>query len=175
MLVLWGSAFMIPFFVLVFAQIRRIEVGFPFMATIFLLSACVVMMEVVIPAWNFATVAFRESRPVDITLALSDQAWLMFVWPNPQTVLMLASVGYAILSDRSPEPLFPRWAGFANLAMALLFTGSTFSTVFYSGPLSWTGLMAFWLPAIDFGNWFVLMFFLLRTAIKREYTAPVMA
>jgi hypothetical protein len=81
---------------------------------------------------------------------------------------MLASVGYAILNDPSPRPLFPRWMGFVNLALALLFTGSTFCSIFFTGPLAWNGLIAFWLPAIDFGNWFVIMFFALRQAAKRE-------
>lgn len=166
--ILWGSALMIPFMVAVYANIRRIERGFPFLATTFLFCAVIIIIEVVIPAWNFATVAFRESRPDQVTLALSDQAWLMFVWPNPQTVLMYGVVGYAILRDPAPRPLFPRWVGFANIAMGLLFLGSTLCNVFYSGPLAWNGLMAFWVPAIDFGNWFLLMFFVLRTAATRD-------
>jgi hypothetical protein len=112
MLVLWGSALMIPFMVVVFAQVKRTERGFPLLSVTFLLCALIVIMEVVIPAWNFATVALRVDRPDQVTLALSDQAWLMFVWPNPQTVLMLGSVGYAILRDPNPRPLFPRWMGF---------------------------------------------------------------
>ena len=166
--VLWASCLMMPFILVVFTQVRRIERGFPYLSAMYLFCAGIVDFEIIIPAWNFSTIALRVSRPVDVTLALSDQAWLMYVWPNPQTVLMFLTVGIAILRDPNPKPLFPRWLGFFNLAGALLFVGSTFCNMAYSGPFSWTGLMAFWLPAIDFGNWFILMTFALLKAIKRD-------
>lgn len=178
MLIIWASALMIPFMIVLFAQLRRIERGFPLLSGIFLACAMVVAFEIVMPAWTFSAVAIRETRPAEVLLAMSDLAWLMYVWPNPQTVMMMAVVGYAILRDPSPKPLFPRWLGYVNIAAGLLFTGSTFANVAYSGPFSWNGLMAFWMPAIDFGNWFGLMVYALLGAAKRddyESTRPDLA
>lgn len=168
MFIIWASALMIPFMLVVFAHLRRVERGFPILSSIFLFCAAIAVFEIVIPAWTFSTVAIRESRPAEITLALSDLSFLMFIWPNPQTIMMMAVVGYAILRDPSPKPLFPRWLGYVNVAGGLLFTGSTFANVAYSGPFSWTGIMAFWMPAIDFGNWFGLMVYGLLAAAKRD-------
>ncbi|UZW57037.1 DUF4386 domain-containing protein [Sphingobium sp. JS3065] len=168
MLIIWASGLMIPFMVAIFSQLRRIERGFPLLSSVFLFCAGIVIMEIVIPAWTFSAVALRESRPPEITLALSDLSMLMFIWPNPQTIMMMGAVGYAILRDPSPKPLFPRWLGYVNIAAGLLFTGSTFANIAYSGPFAWKGLMAFWMPAIDFGNWFGLMVFALLGTLKRD-------
>lgn len=168
MVMIWASGLMIPFMIAVFSQLRRVERGFPLLSGIFLACAMIVVFEIVIPSWTFSTVAFRESRPPEITLALSDLSMLMFIWPNPQTVLMMVAIGIAVLRDPSPKPLFPRWLGYVNIAAGLLFTGSTFANVAYSGPFAWKGLMAFWMPAIDFGNWFGLMVFGLLGAMKRD-------
>lgn len=168
MSMIWASALMLPFMIAVFSQLRRIERGFPLISSVFLACAMVVCFEILLPAWTFSTTAFRTDRPADVLLAFSDLSMLMFIWPNPQTVMMLGAVGYAILRDPSPKPLFPRWLGFVNIAAGLLFVGSTFANVAYSGPFAWKGIMAFWMPAIDFGNWFGLMVFALLGAIKRD-------
>ena len=173
--ILWAAALMIPFFAVIYTQIRRIEGGNPLLATVFLAASIMVIMEIIIPAWNFTTVAFREHQSAEITLAFSDQAWIMFVWPNPVTCIFVASIGYAILQDRHPDPLFPRWVGFANLLFAVLYLPSTFTTLFYTGPMAWNGLFAFWFPAGEFGIWFFIMFFVLRRAIRRDYHPPVEA
>lgn len=39
---------------------------------------------------------------------------------------------------------------------------------FKSGPFAWTGVIGFWIPAVVFGTWYLVMTPLLLRAIKQE-------
>jgi hypothetical protein len=93
-----------------------------------------------LPPWVFATIEFRPITSPDVLQAFGDLALLMFTWPNPVAILMVASTGLAILSDKRPAPISPRWIGFYNIAMILLYFPSCFLVLFKTGPVAWNGV-----------------------------------
>jgi hypothetical protein len=97
----------------------------------------------------------------------------MFVGPSlPGTVQMLASA-IPVLADRNPDPIFPRWVGYANIWTAILATPGCLITLFKSGPFAWNGAIAFWVAAIAFGIWMMVNFWAMRHALLREMHGPL--
>jgi hypothetical protein len=58
---------------------------------------------------------------------------------------------------RPAVPVFPRWAGYYNLWIALLVLPATMIMFFRDGPFAWTGLIGVWSPAAVFGSWYLVM------------------
>jgi hypothetical protein len=142
-----------------------------------LLGAATGVVAILVPTFMFAALAFRpDQRPDDIMLIVSDLAWIPFVMNFPPALMQTMAVGFAALGDNSEDPYFPRWVGYYNLWMAFLFAGGGLVLFFKSGPFAWNGLIAFWLVAVVFGAWFVVMTFVLLRAIRKaeaeEAAAP---
>jgi hypothetical protein len=103
---------------------------------------------------------------------MNDLAWIMFLGIVSTFVVQLIVIGFAILCDRRTAPVFPRWVGYLNLWMALLFTPATVLIFFKSGPFAWDGLLVWWLPFAAFVLWFpVNTFFLLKAVREDDYAA----
>lgn len=121
-----------------------------------------------VPFMAWETIAFRPDRPVEIILAISDFAWLMFAMTLSPALVQFLSLGIAILLDRSPEPVFPRWAGFLNIWISVLALPAGAIALFHSGPFAWNGVLAFWLPVVLFVIWILVMLFLLLKMIRQQ-------
>ncbi|MGB8390637.1 MAG: hypothetical protein WCE76_23335, partial [Mycobacterium sp.] len=78
----------------------------------------------------------------------------------------------AILSDVTPEPIFPRWSGYLSIFVALVQIPPVMLVFFKTGPFAWDGLISWWLPAIDFFGWIVVMMVLTATAARRQPAEP---
>jgi hypothetical protein len=78
--------------------------------------------------------------------------------PAPPALLQLAAIGFAILGDTSPKPVFPRWIAYLNFWVAILFQPGALVPLFKHGPFAWDGLLAFWMPLGVLGIWVVVMF-----------------
>jgi hypothetical protein len=74
----------------------------------------------------------------------------------------------AVYLDARPEPIFPRWVGHFSLAVAIAIVPSAGAAVFTTGPLAWNGFVSFWLRICAYGAFLVVMFFVLRRAIRLE-------
>ncbi len=75
-------------------------------------------------------------------------------------------MGHAIMSVQHEQPIFPRWVGYFNIWVAVLFIPGGLLTFFKTGPVAWNGLLAFWMPVVVFFAWYIVMFFVLRTVIR---------
>ncbi|MGW3953030.1 hypothetical protein ACWEKM_19415 [Streptomyces sp. NPDC004752] len=78
-------------------------------------------------------------------------------------------VGVAILADKRPTPLLPRWSAYLSFWMAFLFLPSMLLTFFKTGPgpFAWNGILSFWVAAGAFGAWFLAMTYLMVRAASR--------
>jgi hypothetical protein len=162
---LWGAALLLPFGSALASQLQRIDST---LAKTVVATFTLIAVEITLPAWVFATIAFRPSWGAETTQAFSDLGWLIFTWPNPVIIVLVAWTGIGILLDRNQQPVFPRWVGYANLAAALLFTPSCFLVFFKTGPIAWDGVLAFWCPAVDYGMFLMLMAWATYRAIKTD-------
>jgi hypothetical protein len=91
--------------------------------------------------------------------------WIPFVGMTSTVVLQVSVFGVAILLDRRERPVFPRWLGYYNLWVALMFLPGTFNVFYQSGPLSRNGIIAWYIPLIVFATWLVITSFYLSRAV----------
>jgi hypothetical protein len=66
------------------------------------------------------SVTFRPRGP-EVLQAMNDTAWLLFVAITSTPMLQAVVIGAAISSDSRETPIFPRWAGYFNFWVAVLF------------------------------------------------------
>lgn len=162
-----SAAFILPFAGLISERMHHIE-GCN-RSLIYGQMLCGIMGVAVITiaalCWGWA--AFRPERDPVITQTINDLGWLCLLTTVGGPVLQPAMVGIAILGDRAAQPVFPRWVGFFNLWIALLFVPGVTALFFITGPFAWNGLFPYWIPFAAFGAWFVVMFFVLKASLAR--------
>jgi hypothetical protein len=71
--------------------------------------------------------------------------------------------------DPRPHPIWPRWAAYVNLWVAVTGAGGICAVFLKKGPFSWNGLVGFWIPVIVFiAGMTMTMGLLLRRARYEE-------
>jgi hypothetical protein len=134
-------------------QLKTVEGDEAPLATTVLLTGSMLVLFLFFPLMVLADAAFRTGNPPEITKAINDLGWLLFIAPAGPAVLLAVTMGAAMLSDQSPRPAFPRPVGYFNILMGMSFTGASLCFLFESGPFAWNGLFPFWIPLVDFGLW----------------------
>jgi len=117
--------------------------------------------------WIVAT--FRSDLDDTSVRMLNDLGWLMFVMIFPGYVLQLSCIAIAAFTDKSEHPIWPRWAGYLNLWIALSGCGGGVAVFFKSGPFAWNGLIGFYIPLSCFAIWISVMTYLMHTGINRQF------
>jgi hypothetical protein len=115
--------------------------------------------------WQAAT--FRPERSPEIVQTLNDVAWMLFVCIASTPILQALVMGAAVLGDRRARPIFPRWAGYFDFWVALLFLPGSISVFFKDGPFAWNGLLTWYLPLTVFTAWIIVNTVLTLRAITR--------
>lgn len=165
LLLLIGAPLLVPFSLLLAMQLRRSDERIAPLAYIQLLMSVVTMLEVLLPVVLIATAAFRPGRPPASTQVLNDTAYTILLWAFSPPTLEFAAIGLAILWDRSERPLFPRWSGYADLAVAAIFAAGAPALFVKHGPFGWDGALAFWAVFASFGVWVWMTFATMLRAI----------
>ena len=159
---------LVPLFMVIVHQMKRMATSTDVFAYCYLSAAVsgVTLFAVANLFWLIA--AFRPERDAELILLLNDVAWMTFVAPVGAIIAQNLCLALAVHLDQRPTPVFPRWVGHFNLGIALTIAPSACAAVFKSGPLAWDGLISFWLHFGAYGLYIVVMFFVLRQAIRRE-------
>ena len=118
-------------------------------------------------AWGWASFRAGSQSP-EMTRSLNDFGWLAFIFDWSPFAVWYASVGLAIVMDRSERPVFPRWAGYLSFWTAGLSAPGGLTILFKTGPLAYNGLLALWIPLGVFGVWIAVMTLLVIRAIDHE-------
>lgn len=156
-----------PFYAAIYAYIKRIERGRGAYAMTQVIGGTVLMAFTFLPAMLITVTAFRPDRPPELTLLLNDFTWLALILPTPPSIVQSLAIGLAVLSDKSPQPLLPRYAGYMSLWMAVLTLPAPLCVMFKTGPFAWNGILAFWMPASVAGLWLVVMLVTMLKSVKR--------
>ena len=127
---------------------------------------CTALLTFYPQLWWLAA-SFRLDRNPELIQLLSDSAWLQFVGGLSLGLPCMVTVALASFMDKRADPMFPRWLGYVTLWCLVLVLPDQLVFFFYEGPFAWDGIIGFWLPAIVFFSWFVLLAFILRGAIKK--------
>jgi hypothetical protein len=175
LLTLGASGLMLPFVAAISMQMRRMEGRYPVLSYAQLASGTVGVLFFIIPSVIWSLAAFRPERDPQLTLLLSDMGWMLFLMPFASFVVQSLCIGLAILGDRAPDPVFPRWTGFFNFWVAALVAPGGIITFFKSGPFAWDGLFGFWIPLVIFFAWYLILFVYLRVGIARQGAASDLA
>lgn len=159
---------LMPFLASFTIQMRRIEGTRPIMAYTALALGALATVEFVIPYVFMLVSTYRADTDPNVTRALFDLSWFFFLGVISTFVLELALFGVAILVDKRPQPVFPRWLGYANIWLALMFSPASFLVFFKTGPLAWNGLLVWYVPVTTFLLWFVPNFIYLLKAVNAD-------
>lgn len=166
-----GAACMMPFVAAISVQMKRMEGPLHPLSYVQLGLGALFVIEFIIPAFAGITAAYRPDRSPEVTQAINDFCWLLLVGVVSTAVLQVAVIAIAILADRNPDPVFPRWLGYFNIWVTFLFSPGAVIPFFKSGPLAWNGLFTWWMPLSVFGIWFIVMTWQLLASIRRLETA----
>jgi hypothetical protein len=157
LLMMIAAAFTIPFTAVVSAQMQRIEGRFTPLCFAQLAAGGIGVLAATLPVLIFSVAAYRPHRDPAMTQAINDLGWFPFIMNFPFATVQCVVIAVAVLSDRNPVPVFPRWVAYFMLWAAVLFAPAGLLTFFKTGPFAWNGLLSFWLAATVFGSWFLVM------------------
>jgi hypothetical protein len=149
-------------------QLRRIEKANPVWTYSLLVTGAAGATILIIGGMVMTAVAFRPERSPELIYLMYDLAWLFIIMPVTPFAMMAFVIGFAIVSDKGSPPVFPRWVGFFNIWTGLVFLPGLLCTFFKTGPFAWDGFFAFYLPGGLFGAWFIIMFVMVRKAIRQQ-------
>lgn len=165
------GAFAVPISIPVAIQIARMEKGFPYLATIQILTSLVGAWIFAWPAVLWSVCAFTVNRSPEITVALHQLAWFSFITPGSFFWMQLGTVGLAPLvgGQDVPHPALPRWFGwfsiFAAVETSVL---PTFAGVFWTGPFAWNGWITFYLTIVVYAAWLAMLLALVFKSLRRQ-------
>ncbi|HKY91857.1 MAG TPA: hypothetical protein VJM11_12490 [Nevskiaceae bacterium] len=171
-IVMWGAAIFIPFTATMADYVARFEgrEG-PLTRTMTMAGYANAMLTFYPPLWWIANTWRSAERSDEMIYLLNDVAWLQFIGGLALIMPMFVVMAIVAWNDRSPNPVFPRWAGFCSAMTFTLFLPDQMLFFFKSGPFAWNGLFAFWIPLTVFCGWFLMMFWLIRRDVLREMGA----
>jgi hypothetical protein len=156
---------------LISAQMRRIPGIHPTVIYSQLAAGAFGCLTYLVPAMLFAATAFRPERAPEMTQLMNDLSWIMLVMPWPPFMAQNFSFAFAILCDRRPKPLFPRYVAYVNIWAPVVFSPALALPFFKTGPLAWNGIFVIWIPAFVFIAQFIVNTTALLRAVKDEEQA----
>lgn len=166
-----GLGFLAPMVAVISTQLLRIKGAPPALANLQQIGGICVVIVTVVPCILMNVAAFRPDRDPVVTQAINDIAWLLFVTPIIVFAMQEVAIAIAIFLDRSARPVFPRWIGYANLWIPLSFVPALLPYFAKTGPVSWQGVLVFYLGLSTFGAWvFIMMWGVLRALREQQAT-----
>lgn len=169
LLVMFGGTMLVPLYVAIAYQLRRIEGRVSPMAVVQLCFGILNAGLFFTMALMWMAAAFRTGRdPSEIQL-VSDIAWHIMVIPIPPLFLQSIVIAIVIFRDTSPEPIFPRWVAYFNVWAALMFIpGGTMPMYLKHGALSWQGVLGFYTEVVVYTAFVGVMSVTTWRAIGKE-------
>jgi hypothetical protein len=148
-------------------QMHRMERSNSALAYTNLAMGATFTLEFIVSLVIWQSMTFRDHGP-DVMTAMNDTAWFLFVCITATPALQAIVIGTAILRDSRTAPVFPRWAGYLNLWVAVMFMPGTITVFFTDGPFAWNGLFVWYMPLTVFAIWIVTNTVLLLKAITAQ-------
>ncbi|MBB3600588.1 hypothetical protein FHT40_000221 [Mycolicibacterium sp. BK556] len=167
-LVMLAALVFIPYAAAAAHYVARIEGGAGILTYTLLLGAAGNMALTFYPAIWWLTAAYRPDRGAEQIYLVNDMAWLQFIGGATIFLAMPLALAIASLCDKSNEPTFPRWFGYANIWIILAVIPDQLLFFFHGGPFAWNGVFGLWIPVVAFGGFFIVCFLMLRRAILRD-------
>jgi hypothetical protein len=168
LLLMYAGGMSAAFNAIIMVHMLRMQGPSPALAYTQLAAGTASVLLFVIPAQIYGAVAYRPDRLAEITQFGNDVGWFILDMVNSTAVVQVLALGVATLSDQRERPIFPRWFGFFNLWVAVLFLPVSLLTFFKTGPFAWSGVFGWYLGLIAFGTWYFVAFYVLQKAIRER-------
>ncbi|MCD2195328.1 hypothetical protein LQ327_18325 [Actinomycetospora endophytica] len=163
-----ASALLVPWAVAISGQLRRID-GAKALADVQMVSCALLSLEFITPIGVWMAAAFRyDGRAPDVTEALHDVGWILFMTVIWSLWIQLVAIGVAVLIDRRTPTVLPRWIGYLNLWVAVLIIPAGLVLYFKNGPFAWNGLIGLYLPLTAFVIWVFSMTLTVHRNLGRQ-------
>lgn len=163
-----GSALLVPYGIAISGQLKRID-GAKALADTQMVSCALLSLEFITPIAVWMAASFRfDDRAADVTRAIHDIGWILFMTVIWSLWVQLLAIGAAVLIDRKAEPTFPRWIGYLNLWVAFLILPAGTVLFFKSGPFAWNGVIGLYVPLVAFTIWFACMTWTVHRNLGRQ-------
>lgn len=144
-----------PLGALLAVRIKQMEGRYSALAYLQLIATGLAVMAILLPTFAFAAASYRPERDPEITQALNDLGWLPFVMNWPAATIQALAIAFAIFGAH--REVFPRWFAYWNVWCGFVFAAGGLVVLFKDGVFAWNGLLAFWLVAVFFGVWFLML------------------
>jgi len=166
-----GSALLVPWAVAISGQLKRVD-GAKALADTQMVSCALLSLEFITPIAVWMAASYRyDDRAADVTRALHDLGWILFMTVIWSLWVQLIAVAAAILIDRRDEPVLPHWLGYLSLWVAFLIIPAGLVLFFKQGPFAWTGLVGLYIPLTGFVVWILSVTITIHRNLSREITA----
>ena len=159
---------LIPFFMLIVVQMKRMATPTQVLAYCYLTAAVSGATLFALADLFWLIAAFRPERDPELVMLLNDLAWITFIAPVGMIVVGNIVLAIAVWLDANPAPVFGRWVAPFSILTGAAMVPAAFGAIVKTGPLAWDGLVSFWLRNIAFGVFIGVMFFVVRSAMKRQ-------
>jgi hypothetical protein len=166
-LMMIGAAFFAPWSAVISVQLKRIEGKHTPMTYTQLACGAAMVIVITLPVMIMIAASFRPGRDPALTQTLNDLAWILFIMVFAPVMVECLSIGIAILAG-GDQKVMPRWAGYFNMWCAVLLVPAVLIPFFKTGPFAWQGVFEFWLAALVFFGWIVVMTVVAYQAISRQ-------
>jgi hypothetical protein len=167
-LAMLSTAPFLLFIAVLSAQIKRIEGDRRTFTYAQLAAGTASMAPIIIFPLAWCVAAFRPDRSPEFIQAFDDLGFITMVMVTPPAVAQVLVVGLAILSDKGPRLVFPRWLGYVTVLCSIAAVPGVFCVLYKTGPLAWDGSIAGGLPSLVFFPWVILMAVMLTRAINQQ-------
>ena len=157
-----------PLCVAISRRMRRMSPRQSALASVQLSAATVGWVFLFLPFLIMSATAYRPQRAPEITQGMNDIAWFVLVMDFVPFCVQYVAIAIAVFADRSPVPVFPRWVAYLNLWVVVLFVPTGVITFFKTGPLTYGGILGFYIPLAVFAVWLVAMPYAVTRHLQRE-------
>ena len=166
-----STVMLLPLSALVVLLVAKIEGGPGLLTLMMGFNSATFMVLNFYTGLAFNAAAFRVERPAEIVQAFNDLGFLQFIGGTPMFLAIWGILAYAILvtQPRHGVEVFPRWVGFVNVLVVVLYLPEVLIYLLKTGPFAWDGLIGFWIPAGLLIGYLVASPFVLTTAVDRAF------
>lgn len=161
----------VPFFVLIMGQMTRMRGQSGILAFSYLSAIVAGVTLFALSNICFGVAAFRPERDPELIQLLDDMAWILFIAPIGMLVVQFGLLALAVFLDDPQRPVFPKWVAPYSVLTGIAMAPSAAAAVSHDGPLAWDGFVSFWLRNGAFALFVVVMFFVVRTALREQARA----
>lgn len=148
---------------------RKMERGMPVLSYTAIANAGGGYVFFLLMPITWAVLAFRpELLAPEFLQIANDFVWFVFILSWPPFAVFMLLIAAAVLRDKNPEPVFPRWVGYLNIWTAVLIVPAGLIEFFKTGPFAYDGVISFWFVWLVFFGWIIGMSVIVMRACTAE-------